>query len=195
MCLGDNMIRRLIAVAALGFVSACADVTQDLAGPLEPMGDFRLGHAEVVAPNLEQLLVSRDATSEEWVAEVDRALEERFSRFEGDAFYHIGVSVEAYSLPPPVIPGKSALAMRVTIWEDATQTKLNAETELITVIEVFESRLALTREEQMRKLAEKAAKQTEDWMREQMTEQGWFLVAPDAAATSDGALVEDAAES
>jgi hypothetical protein len=176
------MFRRLLAIAGLcGLLSACADVTQDLEGPLEPLGDFKLGHAEVVAPSLEQLLVSRDATSEEWIADVDRAMETRFSRFQGDAFYHIGVSVEAYSLPPPVIPGKSALAMRVTIWEDATQTKLNSETELITVIEVFESRLALTREEQMTKLAEKAAKLTEDWMRERMTEDGWFMKAPESA--------------
>lgn len=179
------MVRPLFAALALVLLAACAKVTADLEEPFEPLGDFRLGHSEVVAPNLEQLLVSREASSEEWVAEVDRALEERFSRFEGDRFYHIGVSVEAYSLPPPIVPGKSALAMRVTIWDDATQTKLNPETELITVIEVFESRLTMTREEQMRKLAERAAKMTEDWLRESMTENGWFLTpaAPEEAAS------------
>lgn len=177
------MVRRFVFLCLFVFVSACTEATQDLADPLEPMGDFRLGFAEVVAPNLEKLLVSRDATQEEWIAEVDRALETRFSRFEGSKLYHFGVSVEAYSLPPPVVPGKSALAIRVTVWDNASQTKLNEETEVISVIEVFESRLGLSREDQMRKLAEKAAKLTEDWLRTQIVEEGWFVDTPSADET------------
>lgn len=168
-------MKRLFAafafVAALG---ACTEATQDLAGPTQPLGNFKLGHAEVVAPNLQQLLVSREATAEEWTTVVDSALERRFRRFEGDQFYHLGVSVEAYSLPPPVVPGKSALAIRVTVWDDETQTKLNKETELFHTIQVFESRLGLTREQQMQRLAETSAKQVEDWMRKMQAEKGWF---------------------
>lgn len=186
-----TMFKRFFSAGVLLLAAACTDVTQDLAGPLEPMGDFRLGFVEVVAPNLEQLLVSRDATAEEWTAEIDKAVEARFSRFEGDQYYHLGISVEAYSLPPPVVPGKSAVAMRVTLWKDATQSKMNEETELISVIEVFESRLGLTREDQMRKLAEKGAKQIEDWLRKQMAENDWFM-AP--VETTDTEVSEETAE-
>lgn len=168
------MKRLLVALALLTALSACTEATQDLAGPTEPLGNFKLGHAEVVAPNLQQLLVSREATKEEWTTTMDRALEQRFRRFDGDQFYHLGVSVEAYSLPPPVVPGKSALAVRVTVWDDKTQSKLNTEAELFHVIQVFESRLGLTREQQMQRLAETMARDIENWMREMQAEKGWF---------------------
>ncbi|MBS0123835.1 hypothetical protein [Thetidibacter halocola] len=175
------MIRPIAAFAGLAlWLTACTDATRDLDGPFEPMGDFRLGYSEVVAPNLERLLISRDATQEEWITAVDQAMERRFGRFEGDKFYHLGISVEAYSLPPPVVPGKSALAMRVTVWDDATQQKLNAETKVISVIKVFESRITMTREQQIDILAADAAKELETWLREQYQTQGWFggTVAP-----------------
>ena len=163
----------LVCGLVLG-LTACTDATRDLAETPEPLGNFKLGHAEVVAPNLEQLLVSRDATEEEWIAAVDKAVEARFRRFEGDAFYHIGISVEAYSLPPPIVPGRSALAMRVTVWEDATSKKLNEETKVISVVKVFESRLANSRVQQINILAADAAKQIEVWLREQQAKEGWF---------------------
>ena len=186
------MIRLIAALALVLGLAACADATRDLDGPFEPLGNFKLGHSEVVAPNLEKLLVSRDATAEEWITAVDAAVERRFRRFEGDSFYHIGISVEAYSLPPPVIPGKSALAIRVTVWQDATQAKLNEETKVIHVIKVFESRLANTREEQIDILAADAAKEIETWLREQQAAQGWFG-GPDAGAESGATVASDAA--
>lgn len=180
------MLRRIGLGLALIAVAGCAAPTRDLAEPVAPLGNFRLGHSEVVAPNLQKLLISRDATAEEWIAEVDRAIETRFGRFTGDKYYHLGISVEAYSLPPPVIPGKSALALRVTVWDDAAQSKLNTESHVIQIIRVFESRISETRESQMKFLAEDAARQIEDWMREQQAAQGWFGgtsgAAPDAAA-------------
>lgn len=180
---------RILAILGLALgLTACTDATKDLEDPFEPLGNFKLGHAEVVAPHLEKLLVSRDATKEEWISAVDAAVEQRFRRFEGDKFYHIGISVEAYSLPPPVIPGKSALAIRVTVWDDAAGTKLNEETKLISVIKVFESRLAKTREEQIASLAADAAKEIEVWLREQQVEKGWLggpNAAPDPAAETE----------
>ncbi|MEC3861487.1 hypothetical protein VK792_09345 [Mesobacterium sp. TK19101] len=168
-------MRRLFLVFSMLLgLAACAASTDDLEKPGEPLGDFRLGHAGIVAPNLEKLLVSRDATKEEWIAAVDTAVEKRFRRFEGDKYYHLGISVEAYSLPPPVVPGKSALALRVTVWDDAAGKKLNEETEVISVIKVFESRLANTREDQIRILADDVALELEKWMRKMQAEKGWF---------------------
>jgi hypothetical protein len=171
------MFRSFAALLAAVCVAGCSsNATKDLELPVEAMGHFRLGHAEVVAPSLQKLLVSRDATEEEWVETVDLAFEKRFRRFEGDQFYHIGVSVEAYSLPPPVMLGKSALAAHVTLWRDSTQSKMNEEPKLFHVIQVFETRLGLSREEQMQHLAERLANDVEVWLREQMETQDWFAI-------------------
>jgi hypothetical protein len=167
---------------ALG-LAACSEATKDLAGPTEPLGDFKLGHAEVVAPAPKQLLVSRSATSEEWVATVDRAFEERFRRFEGGRFYHLGIKVEAYSLPPPVVPGKSAVQLLVSVWDDAAQAKMTTEPHVINVIQIFETRLNLTRAQQMQRLAEVGALEAEKWLRAQQAEEGWFGGLPAGAAT------------
>lgn len=174
-------MRRLFAALSLLALAACASPTRDLEGPTDPLGDFRIGHIGVVAPNLQKLLVSRDVSQEEWIAVMTEVLETRFSRFEGDKYYHLGISVEAYSLPPPIIPGKSALALNVTVWDDVAQAKLNTEPKQIQVIKVFESRLSKDRDQQLQELAEEAARQIELWLREMQESDGWFAGSPDAA--------------
>lgn len=187
------MRRFFVALPLLVALAACGSSTRDLEEPTEPMGDFRIGHIGVVAPNLQKLLVSRDATEEEWIAAVTTALGDRFSRFEGDKYYHLGVSVEAYSLPPPIIPGKSAVALNVTLWDDAAQAKMNAEPKQIQVIKVFESRISKNRDQQLTGLAEEAARLVEVWMREMQESDGWFMGSADATlraapTVSGGAL-------
>lgn len=180
----------LFAVPVLLALAACADPTRDLEEPTKPMGDFSLGHVGVVAPNLQKLLVSRDVTQDEWIAEMEQALGERFSRFDGGKYYHLGVSVEAYSLPPPIIPGKSAVAMNVTVWDDAAQAKLNPEPKVIQVIKVFESRISKNRDEQLTGLAQEAAREVENWLRDMQQTEGWFTgPAQERAAT--GAVAEE----
>jgi hypothetical protein len=180
----------LFAVPVLLALAACADPTRDLEQPTEPMGDFRLGHVGVVAPNLQKLLVSRDVSQDEWIAEMEQALGGRFSRFDGGKYYHLGVSVEAYSLPPPIIPGKSAVAMNVTVWDDAAQAKLNPEPKVIQVIKVFESRISKNRDEQLTGLAQEAAREVENWLRDMQQTEGWFTgSAQERAAT--GAVAEE----
>ena len=178
---GVAMRRFIVAVPLLLALAACGSSTRDLEGPTEPLGDFRVGHIGVVAPNLQKLLVSRDATEDEWIAAVTKALGDRFSRFEGDKYYHLGVSVEAYSLPPPIIPGKSAVALNVTLWDDAAQAKMNAEPKQIQVIKVFESRISKNRDQQLTGLAEEAARLVEVWMREMQESDGWFVGSEDGA--------------
>ncbi len=186
-------MRRAALILTMLALAACAAPTADLEDPVEPLGDFRLGFSEVVAPNLTQRLVSFDVTPEEWIAAVDEAVETRFSRFEGARYYHMGISVEEYSVPPPVVPGKSALAMRVTVWDDAAQAKLNDETKVITVIQVIEARIASTREERVQILAEQAARKIEAWMRDQMETEGWFTgEAPAAQAATAPLDAQDA---
>ena len=177
------MIRKLAMLALVAGLAACSETPPDLEAPVVALGDFSLGHSEVAAPDPKALLISREATPEEWITEVDRAMEERFRRFDGGKLYHLGIKVEAYSLPPPIVPGKSALGLAVTIWDDAAQSRMNPEPEPIHVIKVFESRLTKNREQQMRGLAQEAALVLEKWLRKQQEEQGWF-----------GGLTEEAPE-
>ena len=191
------MRRFFAALTLLAGLAACASPTRDLEGPTDPLGDFKMGHIGVVAPNLQKLLVSRDVSNEEWIEVMTEALDARFRRFEGDRFYHLGVSIEAYSLPPPIVPGKSAVALNVTLWDDAAQAKMNVEPKPIQVIKVFESRISNNRDERLQSLAEEAARQVEVWLREMQETEGWFTRAvpedlpaePDATAAP---LVPDA---
>lgn len=179
------MIRRLFLLAALGLgLGACANISLDDRND-DAIGDFRLGHAIVVAPSPVKSAVSREATPEEWIAAVDSALEARLrERFHGDRFYHVAVSVLGYSLAPPGIPivaaPKSILIVGVDLWDDSTGTKLTEEPFQLVVGEgtdgdtFVSSGLTRTREEQMAILADRAAAGVEDWLRRAGGREGWF---------------------
>lgn len=192
------MLRITIFVMALLGLAACADGARELTKPVQPLGDFKLGHAIVVAPNIVKGPASREATPEEWIAGVDAALEERFRRYEGDRFYHIGVSVEGYVLAHPGVPlvfsPKSVMILNATVWDDAKGVKLNPEPEQITVLEAVSgntllgSGLTQTKEAQLEVLSVNAALQIEKWMRRMQRDEGWFgglqadaTTAPEAA--------------
>lgn len=184
--------KSIAALAAVLSLSACANGLANLEKPAEPIGDFKLGFSEVVAPNIVKGPLSREASAEEWVQSVDKAIEERFDRKTGEKYYHIGTSIEGYVLAQPGVPlvfsPKSALILRVTLWDDAAQEKLNAEPEQIIVMEaitaetVAGSGLTQSRETQMRNLSANAALQIEQWMRGELREKGWFGGKPAQAA-------------
>ncbi len=48
------MFRLLLCLALVLGLTACADGARQLRKPVEPLGDFKLGHAIVVAPNIVQ---------------------------------------------------------------------------------------------------------------------------------------------
>jgi len=187
------LIRYLALMTVVLGLSACTDATQDLSRPVEPLGDFRLGHNIVVAPNLEKLLISKEATEEEWIEVMTAAVDKRFSRFSGSRYYHLGISVEQYALaiPAPLVPSKSGLGIRVTVWDDAAQAKLNDETHVVRVVQPLPE-YARTREQQMEALAAEAALWIERWMREQMEEEGWFKSSPSAVPVVTGAVAPNA---
>lgn len=175
---------RLAAVIVTAFaVTACTN-PNDLEEEPAYLGNFHLGHNVVVAPNLTKGPASREASKGEWLAEMKTAIDERFSRFDGDKLYHLGISLEGYVLAIPGVPivasPKSALILNVTAWDDATQTKLNEKPELITVVETVSGRTVLgsgltqSKEKQMHNLTRNAAKQIENWLISQNNEFGWF---------------------
>lgn len=182
---------RLALAFCLIFLAACARPTLEEAP--EPIGDFRLGFlVPVASPNLTKGPASREATAEEWDAAMEAAFRPRLERYEGGKFYHLGVITEGYVLAQPGIPivlsPKSALIFSITVIDDATETRLTEEPVQFTVVEsfnaasVFGSGYVMSREAQMKNLAENAAVQAEEWLREQP----WFTAvepAPEDAET------------
>lgn len=192
------MLRILALLAALGGLAACTN-SNDLDEAPAYLGDFSLGHNVVVAPNLTKGPASRDASKEEWIAAMTTAIDERFGRYEGERLYHLGISVEGYVLAitgiPLVASPKSALILKVTVWDDAMQTKLNEEPHQVTVMEsvsgstILGSGLTQTKETQLENLSRNAAKLIQNWLEQQNHEHGWFEAgATDGASddTSDG---------
>ncbi|SLN70086.1 hypothetical protein ROJ8625_03672 [Roseivivax jejudonensis] len=193
-------MRRLVPVLSALLLAACMDGGRELREPVEPLGDFRLGHAVVTASNLQKGPASRDASQEEWIAAMDAALEERFRRYEGDQLYHLGVSVEGYVLARPGIPvvfnPNSVVIVRVNVlrdgvYETVSEARLHPEAKEITALEapsaqtLVGSGVTQTKEEQLTALSRNAALQIETWLRRQARAEGWFGgldIEPGAAA-------------
>ncbi|WP_299852162.1 hypothetical protein [uncultured Roseovarius sp.] len=175
-----RLITMVLFALALG---ACTN-PNDIDETPTYLGNFHFGHNVVVAPNLTKGPASRDASKEEWITAMKEAMDERFRRYEGEKLYHLGISVEGYVLAIPGVPivasPKSALILNVTVWDDATQSKLNEKPELITVVESFSghtilgSGLTQSKKKQMRNLTQNAAKLVENWLFDQNNEFGWF---------------------
>lgn len=176
-------MRRMMILLAGLVLSACTNAN-DLEEAPAYLGNFHLGHNVVVAPNLTRGPVSREASTEEWVAAMKKAVDDRFGRYDGTRLYHFGISLEGYVLAIPGIPvvasPRSALILRVTAWDDAKGAKLNAEPETITILEsisgntVVGSGLTQSKEKQMENLTKNAAKQIQNWLVTQNNDEGWF---------------------
>ena len=182
------MTRLFALLTACMLLIACEAPSIDKEPP-EDLGDFKLGHNVVVASKAAKGPVSRSATEQEWVDSLTRAIDVRFGRYEGEALYHLGVSVEGYMLAPPGVPvvysPKSALIILVTVWDDELGRKLNDEPHTLTIFESTEvdsiligSGHSRDRQEQLDGLSYNAAKSIEDWLAEMHEEHGWFTDNP-----------------
>lgn len=178
------MQRWILAVLMMVGLAACGGGGADLGEAPVPLGDFRLEHNIVVAPNVQRGPLSRPAEDEELIAAVKSAVAERFGRYDGPKRYHFGISVEGYVLAQPGIPlvvsPKSALILNLTVWDDAAGGKMNDEPQQITVLETFGtgtligSGYTLSADEQLEQLSQNAAKAIERFLVRQKSEQGWF---------------------
>ncbi|MGR3805241.1 hypothetical protein [Marinibacterium profundimaris] len=187
------MIRIFACLAMFALLLGCsADQSMQ---PPKDLGAFRLGHNVVVASKMKKGPISRDATEQEWVDVLTRAVDSRFGRYQGNQLYHMGISVEGYMLAPPGVPliynPRSALIINVTVWDDAAAAKLNEKPRQFTIYEdttgesfAVGSGNVRTKEEQLQGLAENAMDAVEDWMAEQHAEKGWFAPRPGAATTA-----------
>jgi hypothetical protein len=173
----------LALLGVLAVLSACSGGA-DLDQPPVALGDFKLGHNVAVASKAQQGPLSRKASEDELVAAMKKAIDERFSRYDGDRLYHFGISVEGYVLAAPGVPlvlaPKSVLIVNLTVWDDQAGKKLNEEVHQITVLETFGagavigSGYTMTRAQQLEQLAQNAAKSVEKYLVKQQREEGWF---------------------
>jgi len=163
------------AIAALAVVAGCS-LPADVNEPQVDMGNFRFGHNIVVVDNPEMGPLSRKQTDEAWKEALVSAMDRRFGGYEGDKFYHIGMKMDAYVLALPGVPivfkPKSVLVVTINMWDDAAGEKVNAEPKVFTIFEgvsgetLISSGLTQTKEQQMNKLANNAAKAIQDWILE-----------------------------
>lgn len=196
-------MRIIAALTVLALLTACA--RDDLTEMPEQLGQFRLGHNVVYVNGPAQGPFSRDATDDQWQAAMMQAVDDRFNatRFFGDKYYHIGLSVEGYVLAQPGIPllyaPKSVLIFSVNFFEDATQQKLNDEAIRLTVFEacctfpLLGSGLTKSADEQMEALAFNAARAVERTMRENAQ---WFggvaeVLEPDDTIIQGNVLINN----
>jgi hypothetical protein len=156
-------------------LGACAE--RSLSERPEPIGDFRLGYAIAKVERPEQGPFSRVLPDEKIKLETEEAVRARLGRYDGDGLYHIGLAVGGYVLAQPGVPliisPKSIMIVDVTVFDNATRQKVNAEPFRITAFEGLEntapiigSGLARNAEAQLENLAEQVALQLEDWLRE-----------------------------
>ena len=188
---------RLIGVLMIVLGLAACNGARDLNDPAVPLGDFNLVHNIAVAPKAVKGPLSREVSAEVLTKALTDATEERFGRYDGARNYHFGMSIEGYVLAQPGIPlvfaPKSILIINLTVWDDAKNLKLTPKPHQITVLESFDqgpivgSGYTKSAEEQLKNLAQNAAKQIETYLVKQNREQGWFNggVATAAAETTE----------
>ncbi|MBR3370812.1 MAG: hypothetical protein IKG52_09290 [Rhodobacteraceae bacterium] len=175
------------ALAGLALLGACTSGAQ-LGEERAELGNFRLGHAIVVADTAVIGPASRRAEPEAWETTLTAEIQRRFGRYDGDKFYHVAIAVQGYVLAIPGIPivaaPKSVLIVGVTIWDDEAQTKLNDTPHRITVLEslsgetVVSSGLTQSAEEQMQNLSENVVAAIERWI---VSKPEWFPPREDTA--------------
>ncbi|WP_176441013.1 hypothetical protein [Oceanicola sp. 22II-s10i] len=171
---------RKLVLAAVMALSGCS-IADDLNKPTEDLGNFLLGHNVVVASKAAKGPLSRDVSEQELVTAFKSAIDERFSRYDGDHYYHLGVSIEGYNVAvagvPVVAAPKSVIILRLTVWDDAKGVKLTEKPAEITVWETLGGEfmigtgLTKSKEEQLADLAANGAKLIENYLLENRE---WF---------------------
>ena len=170
-----------LALAAV-LLAALAGCTRELdsATSNAPIGDFRLDRLVVIVKDPITGPVTRTLPDNVVKTAVEKAVDQRLRRFQGDGSYSIGIKVAGYVLAPPGIPvlfaPKSALFLSVNAY-DAVPSRLHPDPKNMTVFEdaggdqVVGSGYTQTAEEQLAELSENAAIEVERWLRDN---ESWF---------------------
>ena len=185
------MIRLVAVFLSVAMLAACNGASDLNKAPV-PLGDFSLHHNIAVAPKVSKGPLSREVSKEQLIKAMTDATAERFLRYDGARKYHFGMSIEGYNLAVPGVPlvlaPKSVLIINLTVWDDAANKKLTPKPHQITVFESFDqgpivgSGYTKSAEEQLKNLAQNAAKSIENYLVKQNKAEGWFNGAPAVAA-------------
>jgi hypothetical protein len=177
------MLRAAVIVLGFALLSACTGAS-DLDDAPVPLGDFSLGHNVVVAPKAQTAAIGRDVSKDELTDALQEAIAQRFERYDGPKDYHFGVSIEGYLIAragiPVVAAPKSAMIIRLTVWDDAKGAKLNNPPEQLTIFETLDGNSLIgsgwtqSAETQVRLLSANAAQAIEDFLVEKNRTEGWF---------------------
>lgn len=181
------LTKTLAMIPLLALLGACG--ANDLSKPPVPLGDFVLGLNITVADNAQVPGISRKVTAEQWEAAMEKAMDDRFGRYDGNRIYNFGISIDGYVLAPPGVPvvasPKSALILTVHVYEDATQTELNPGGKRLTLLEgasaesFIGSGWTQSKEQQMNRLAYRGAVAVQNYLLEHPE---WFGLPPKAPA-------------
>ena len=174
------MIRIFSALIALVSLAACAADPNAAPPPIE---DFRLGYNIVQARDVIPGPFSRPATEDELTTALSRSLQARLGPYDGDGLYHLGVAIGGYVLALPGVPviysPKSILIFDITVYDNATQQKLNEKPKRIIAFEglqntipILGSGLVRSKEEQLNNLVIEGARLTQNWLADN---QSWFV--------------------
>lgn len=140
----------------------------------EVLGDFRLGHNVIVAPKITRGEGSIVVPKQVFVGAVEKSNVEQFKVYSGSSLYHLGISLEGYTVSPPETLGfRSALIAAVTVWNDTTSSKLNQNPKVFTVTYDPMSTDVNTAT-QVTNLSKKLSTEIEKWLVIQNTESDWF---------------------
>ena len=196
--MGEYKMKRFWGALLVAGVLAACNGAADLDEVAVPLGDFNLVHNIVVAPKMQKVPLSRELPVETMTTMLQEAVAERFDRYDGERGYHFGISIESYFLAPPGVPivaaPKSAMIIRITVWDDAKVKKLTSKAHQITVIESFDqgplvgSGYTKNAEEQFKNLSQNAVKQIETFLVTKNREEGWFNDGVATAPVGDDAL-------
>lgn len=167
-------LRALFLMFGLTLLAACdAKVSGE---PPRPMGNFRMGLNITVPETAQTVAISRKVEPAEWKAVMEKAMQDRFGGYEGDKMFDFGISIDGYVLAPPGVPvvasPRSALIITVNVWDDAKKQLLVKGGKRITVMEGVSGETFIgsgwtqTKEQQMKKLADNAARAVQDYMLE-----------------------------
>ncbi len=182
-------VRAAFAAMACAILAACAS-DKDLQEPVVPIGDFRMGFNITTANDALAGPFSRVASEAQLEEALHEAVERRLARYDGRGLYHVGARIEGYILAVPGVPlvanPRSVMIIALQVWDDATQEKLTEEPVQIVAFEglgtgvpLVPSGLVNSREDQLDNLVRSAAREIEDFLRE--NEAAWFAEKPGRA--------------
>lgn len=190
-----SVLRSFILFIVMALFMGCSSEI-DPNAPLEPLGDFRLGHTVIVTKNAKLFPPSRRADLAVWKTMMIADIDKRLGRYDGEKQYHIGVHIDSYVLAIPGLPlvatPKSVLVVSLSVFDNATRQRLTEKPHQLNVFErskkttfIIGSGIANSKTEQMQNLSRNMARLIAKYLQQNKQ---WFGVAQDTETAPQAAI-------